>query len=170
MNCKNSILAISTIIILLGITVTSCYSFKGISIAPDVNTYYISTFENRAGNAPAGIEQQFSETLKDKVRNESRLKYSDENPDIEFEGSITGFNVRSMAPTSGNLTAFNRLTISVSVNYINANDEEENWTKSFSWYQDFENDVDLSSSQDEFVETIFVQLAEDVFNAAFTNW
>jgi len=166
MNCR-----INTILILFLIgTLTACYSFKGISIPPDVNTFYISTFENRTGNAPAGIEQLFSETLKEKIRNESRLKFSEDDPDIEFDGSISSYNVRSMAPTAGNATAFNRLNISVNVNFKNTKNEEEDWTKSFSWYQDFTNDTDLTSNQDEFIEEIFTQLTEDVFNQAFTNW
>lgn len=166
MNCK-----IKAFVFFFGLCFLSgCYSFKGISIPPDVNTFYISTFENRAGNAPAGIEQLFSETLKEKIRNESRLKFTEEEPDIEFDGAISTYNVRSMAPTAGNETAFNRLNIGISVEFKNAADEEEDWKKSFSWYRDFTNDQDLTSSQDEFIEEIFDQLTEDVFNQAFTNW
>lgn len=152
------------------LVITGCYSFKGISIPPEVNSYYVSTFENRAGNAPAGIEQLFSEKLKNKIRNESRLTYTEEEPDIEFDGAISGFNVRSMAPTEGNETAFNRLNISVAVNFTNPKNEDEDWQKTFSWYQDFTNDQDLSSVQDDFIDEIFDQLVEDVFNQSFTNW
>lgn len=166
MNCKNSLLYI----LFFSTVFSACYSFKGISIPPDVNTYYISTFENRAGNAPAGIEQLFSETLKEKIRNESRLKYSEDEPDIEFDGAISSYNVRSMAPTQGNETAFNRLNISISVNFTNTKNEEEDWKKTFSWYQDFTNDQDLTANQDDFIDNIFKQLTEDVFNQAFTNW
>lgn len=166
MNCK-----IKAIVFFFGLScLAGCYSFKGISIPPDVNTFYISTFENRAGTAPAGIEQLFSETLKEKIRNESRLKFTEEEPDIEFNGAISSFNVRSMAPTAGNETAFNRLNIGVSVEFTNASDEELDWTKTFSWYRDFTNDQDLTSNQDDFIEEIFEQLTEDVFNQAFTNW
>lgn len=166
MNCKSSLIILFSLSLLL----TACYSFKGISIPPEVNTYYVSTFENRAGTAPAGIEQLFSESLKEKIRNESRLKFTEDAPDIEFEGAISGYNVRSMSPTAGNETAFNRLNISISVNFTNTNNEEEDWKKTFSWYRDFTNDEDLSANQDDFIEEIFEQLTEDVFNQAFTNW
>lgn len=161
---------ISGIIILLMVTLSSCYKFTGISIPPDVSTYYVATFENRAANAPPGIAQLFSEQLKDKIRNGSRLQFTEESPQIEFDGAISSFNIRSMAPTAGNETAFNRLNISISVDYTNTRNEEENWTKSFSWFRDFENADDFSSMQDEFIEDIFEQLTEDVFNQAFTNW
>ncbi len=168
MNCKIS----RFLFLIFVLNLQACYSFKGISIPPEVSSYYISTFENRAGNAPAGIAQLFSESLKDKIRNGSRLKFTEDTPDIEFDGSISSYQVRSMAPTAGNETAFNRLTISINVNFTNtlSENEEEDWTKSFSWFQDFSNDQDLTSNQDEFIETIFNQLTEDVFNHAFTNW
>lgn len=166
MSCKIK----SVFIIILTISLQACYSFKGISIPPEVDTYYISTFENRAGNAPAGIAQLFSESLKDKIRNGSRLKFTEDTPHIEFDGSISSYSVRSMAPTAGNETAFNRLNISVSVNFTSSLDEEENWTKTFSWFEDFTNDVDLTANQDDFIDKIFEQLTEDVFNQAFTNW
>ena len=166
MNCKIK----SLLIVIIILSLEACYSFKGISIPPDVNTYYIATFENRASNAPAGIAQLFSESLKDKIRNGSRLKFTEDAPQIEFDGSISSYRVVSMAPTEGNETAFNRLNISIDVNFTNTLDEEENWTRSFSWFQDFTNDQDLTSNQDEFIENIFAQLTEDVFNQAFTNW
>lgn len=31
---------------------SGCYSFKGISIEPDVNTYYVGNFKNNAVNSP----------------------------------------------------------------------------------------------------------------------
>jgi len=166
MNCK-----IKIVFILFSLmSLQACYSFKGISIPPEVDTYYISTFESRAGNAPAGIAQLFSESLKDKIRNGSRLKFTEDTPDIEFDGAITSYSVRSMAPTEDNETAFNRLNISISVNFTNTLDEEEDWTKTFSWFQDFTNDQDLTANQDDFIDNIFEQLTEDVFNQAFTNW
>jgi len=149
-------------------------SLKGISISPDVNTYYINAFQNRASNAPAGIETDFTDQLIQKINGNTRLTYNDDNPDIEFEGSISGFNVRAVAPQQSNdqtaTTAFNRLNISVRVNYINNLDEEENWNQTFSFYEDFESTQDLNSVQDDLTQVIFTQILEDIFNKAFTNW
>ena len=65
---------------------SSCYGFKGISIPPDINTFYVEDFENRAPNAPGGINQTFSETLRTKIRNESKLTLVDRDADITFAG------------------------------------------------------------------------------------
>jgi len=153
----------------------SCYSFKGTTISPDVKTFYVGNFRNNAPNAPAEIGQLFSDKLTDKVLRESRLSYSDLDMSIEFDGAITGFRVTSVAPTSDANTgvvgsSLNRLQINVNVDYINNITEDDSWSQSFSFFQDFESSQDLVSVQDELIETIFEQITEDIFNKAFTNW
>ena len=158
---------------LLSILVTGCYSFKGISIPPDVNTFYIENFQNKASNAPAGLEIQFRDDLVNKINSSSKLSYTEIDPHIEFRGDISRFNVSAVAPQQSDeqaTTAFNRLTIAVRVEYINNNNEEENWQQSFSFFEDFESTTDLSSVQDDLIDGIFTQLLEDIFNKAFTNW
>ena len=58
-------------------SLSSCYSFKGTTISPDVKTFYVANFRNNAPNAPAEIGQIFSDKLRDKVLRESRLSYSE---------------------------------------------------------------------------------------------
>jgi hypothetical protein len=147
-----------------------CYSFKGISIPADVSTYYIPVFEIRTENAPPTVGQQFSERLKDKVRNESRLQWNEDEPDIEFTGAITGFRVNPVAPQPGETIALNRLEINVNINFINNKDEKKNWKQTFSFFNDFPANVNLLDVQTELVENIYEQLVEDIFNKAFTDW
>jgi len=152
---------------------SSCYSFKGISIPPEANTFYVNDFQLRANNAPAQIDQLWSEALREKVRNESRLTYDEQSPDIEFEGSITSYRVEGTAPQEGNTVALNKLTIAVSVTYTNnAGDggDDDEWTQNFSFFKDFDATLDLNSVEEAFIEEIFEQLTENVFNKAFTNW
>ncbi len=148
---------------------SSCYSFKGISIPPDVNTFYVEDFGNNAKNSPVDINQIFAESLREKVRNESRLQYNEQDPDIEFQGTIKEYSVRSI-PAQENQSALNRFEIKIQVQYVSNKNEEDSWDQLFSFFQDFESDVDLQSVQEELTETIFDQLIEDVFNKAFTNW
>lgn len=149
---------------------SACYSFRGISIPPDVESYYVPVFEIRASNAPPTVGQDFSELLKDKVRNEARLLWNDVSPDIEFTGAISTFNVKPIAPQPGETVALNRLEISVSVNFINNNDEKKNWNQTFSFFSDFATDQNLLDIQDNLIAEIYEQIVEDLFNKAFTDW
>jgi hypothetical protein len=150
--------------------ISGCYSLKGYSIAADVETFYVGQFKITALNAPATINQTFVESLKDKISRESRLKYTEVDPDLDFNGNIQSFNVGGVAPQPGETTAFNRLTIHVSVEYTNHLNEKEKWTRTFSHFADFPSDQNLLQVQDALIEIIFNQIMEDIFNQAFNNW
>ncbi len=154
----------------LAILNCSCYSFRGISIPPDVNTYYIPVFDIRAENAPPTIGQQFSETLKDKVRNESRLQWNDISPDLEFTGAISAFRVSPQAPKPGETVSFNRLEIAVQIQCTNNIDPKKNWKQTFTFFNDFDTNLNLLDIQDQLIQQIFQQITEDIFNKAFTDW
>ena len=74
---------------LLAFGLQGCYTFKGISIDPNIKTFFIRYFETTAVNAPPTLAVDFTERLKDKVRTETPLKLNSDAPDAEFEGKIT---------------------------------------------------------------------------------
>lgn len=160
------------IIFLSAITLlwSGCYSFRGISIDPSVTTYYVAQFTDNSINAQPALSQRLAEDLKEKIRTESRLVFTDTGPDIEFTGIIVRYEVTSEAPQPGETTAINRLTITTAVEYINNVNEEKGWKKNFSFFFDFPSSTDLSSVEDEAVTAISNQMMEDIFNAAFTDW
>ena len=149
---------------------SACYSFSGISIDPDVRTYYVEQFKDNANNSVPALAQIFTEDLKEKIRTESRLIYEETNPDIEFQGSIVDFRVTSEAPQAGETTALNRLTIVTSIEYINNRNSDKGWKSNFSFFFDFSSSQDLISVQDDAVAAISAQMMEDIFNKAFTDW
>jgi len=146
------------------------YGFKGTSIDPSVNTFFVDVFKVEPRNAPAIIGQDFSNLLTDKIRRESRLDPIDTDPDLEFEGAITVFEVSYEAPQPGETTAFNRLNMTISVEYTDNLKEDANWKQNFSFFFDFASDANLIDIQDDAINAIFDQMVEDVFNKAFTNW
>lgn len=158
--------------VLLANTFSSCYSFKGISIPPEANTFFVEQFSVYPENIPPNEGQDFAELFKDKVRRESRLNYSDTDPDIEFTGAITEYKVTAEAPKAGEETSVNRLTIAVTVEYINNVNPESSWkqAKRFPFFYDYPSDENLIDVQDEYIDIIFDQLTENIFNEAFTNW
>jgi hypothetical protein len=156
-------------ILLTAVPFAGCYSFRGISIPPGAQTFFVQQFDDVSGG-PATLSQDFSETLRDKVRTESRLTLRETDPDVIFSGSITRYQVSYVAPQGDNTSASNRLTIDIRTQYTSELDESQNWDRNFTFFLDFERDQDLLSIQDELIEQIFEQLVEDIFQAAFTNW
>ena len=155
------------IYILIG---TSCYSLKGISIDPSVNTYYVENFIKIDDTAPIDIEVTFAELLRANVRTESRLRYTETEPDVTFSGSITSFNVSAEAPSNNTTVDLNKLTISVQVKYASSKNEKDGWNKNYSQFRTYSSATDLQTIQDELIREIFNQITESVFNDAFANW
>lgn len=156
--------------IFLGIIFQSCYSFKGVSIPVDVKTFYVRQVRLSDYSAPADTPERFMEQFRQKIRSQSSLKWDDTNPHIEFDCEISGFRVSNEGNQQGNEVSLNKLTISVKVEYFNNNDEEENWKKTFSFGIPFDPSEDLQEVQDGYIEDIFEQISENIFNDAFTNW
>jgi hypothetical protein len=146
------------------------YSFQGISIPADVNTFYVELFDNQAPSALPTLPRDFTELLKDKIRRETRLQYNDTEPDVEFSGAVTGFRVSAEAPKAGEQIGFNKLTITMTVSFRNNKNEKANWKQQFSFEDFFGANQNLLDVQDALIENINKELAERIFNRAFTNW
>ena len=161
-------------LLLLSLTVlllSGCsFRMSGITISPDIKTYFVGNYKLYAGNAPATIPQTFQEALKDKVSRESRLQFTNLDPDIEFNGAIQTFTVSAVAPKPDEQTSFNRLTIFVEVEYANHLDTKDQWKRTFSHFADFPTNQNLLDVQEELITIIFNQILEDIFNQAFNNW
>lgn len=155
-------------IFILGIT--SCYSFKGTSIPPGVNTFTVLQVTNNVPEAPPTLGQDFADMLIDKVRSESRLKFEEMDPDISFDCKVTQYSVSSIDPKPDETTAYNQLRIAIDVTYIDEHDEKNNWTQNFSFFEQFESSQNLVSVQAELHDIILTDIVTKVFDKAFTNW
>ncbi|NNC95844.1 MAG: LptE family protein [Chitinophagales bacterium] len=160
------------LLIILMICFPSCkfYSFTGASIPPEVKTIQVDYFQNNAGGGPASLSQTFTETLKDKFLSDADLKLVTRDADITMKGFISLYTIEAKAPVEGETTALNRLNISVNIEYINKPFPEDNWTKTFRAFSEFESGIDVISIQDELIDEITEQLADDIFVAALVKW
>ncbi|MBT8191163.1 MAG: hypothetical protein HKN67_08990 [Saprospiraceae bacterium] len=156
--------------LLLTLSLSSCYSFKGISISPDLNTFYVEDFSLSSGDAPADLNQIFGQALRRKIREESRLVNNNENPDIIFKGTVTRYRINYVAPEEGNTTSLNRLDIAVKIEYIDELNPDNSWTKNYSDFEDYDSTQDFQSIRDGLIEIIVDDIMERIFNDAFTNW
>lgn len=161
------------VFILFGITLQSCYSFKGVSIPSEVTTFYVRQVRLHPTNAqfaPADSPERFMEQFRQKIRSQSDLDWDDTSPHIEFDCEVASYNITNEGDKQGNEVSLNKLTISVKVDYIDNTNEEENWNKTYSFGIPFDPSEDLQAVEDGYIEDIFEQISENIFNDAFTNW
>lgn len=150
---------------------SGCYSFRGLTIDCNaMKTFSIQQFVNNTGNAPAPMAQNFGELLREKMLAETCLTSVTEGGDAHFTGQIVRYERTSVAPSEGQSNLVSRLTIAINIEYTNAVNEKESFTKRYEWFEDYDSNTDFLAVQDQLINTISVQILEKLFNDAFTNW
>jgi hypothetical protein len=155
------------------ITLTGCkvsYSATGASISPAVKTFSVQYFQNRASLVQPGLSQGITNALIDKCKAQTNLKYITGIGDVSFEGEISDYNTRPLTVAADAQAATNRFTITVKVKFTNAVDPDLNFEQSFSRYEDYNSNLDLSQVEVELANKIVEMIVEDIFNQAFVNW
>ncbi len=149
---------------------TGCYTFKGFSIDPAVQTFYISNFVNKASLAPASLGQDFSERFRNRVRDEARLKFNENSPDVEFSGTISDYRITAEAPLPGEGSSINVVTMVVNVEHNNSKNEKANYKRDFSFQRRFDATTSLSSIQEDLNKQMINEIITNIFNDTFNNW
>lgn len=145
-------------------------TFDGASIPENVNTASVQLFENRAAYVNPVLSQTFTEGLKDRIINGSRLTLADGSGDVDFSGEITGYDTEPLAIQADAVSTETRLTVRINVRYENFKDPEKSWESSFSAYRDFPSEQNITAIEGELVAEIVEELTENIFNKAFADW
>ena len=168
MNKKHHYIVLAFLMIFFSCKVD--YSFTGASIAPEIKTFSVKTFQNYAPLANPNLSQTFSEALKDVFVSQTSLQMLPANGDLQFEGSITGYTITPNAIQGDQTAATNRLSITVNVVFTNTKDDKQSFERSFTRYADFESSINLTTIEDDLIKDINGQLTQDIFNNAVSNW
>lgn len=168
-----NIIVILSVSFTLSVTTKQCkvsYSFSGVNISPEVLTYSVRYFPNRAPIVQAQLSQLFTEALMDQIEANTSLDLSTGGGDVDFSGEITNYATRPTAITGNETAARNRLTITVRVKYTNLKDPDLDYDTSFSRFEEYDASLNLTEVEDDLIKVIVENLIEDIFNRAFISW
>ena len=146
------------------------YSFTGTSISPDVKTISIQNFVNVSGGGPANLQQTFSEKTRDYFQRNTRLAIVQQGGDLQIDGSIVGYDLSPLPPSSNDQASQTRLTMRVKVAYTNTRDEQQNFDETFSFYADYPSNASLTVVEGDLLNTISDQIILQIFNKSVANW
>ena len=149
---------------------TMKYSFSGASISPESKTFSVGYFQNLAPLVVPSLSNTFTEALKDRFLNQTKLDYIRSNGDLSFEGQIIGYSIDPVAITGNDKASQNRLTITVKVKFTNKQNPELNFDKEFKQFKDFPSNVSVVSVQNDLIKDVTNQLIDAIFNASVANW
>ena len=151
-------------------TLISCYSFSGASIPPNIRTFSVDMFQNRATMINPTLSMEMTDGLRSYISSRSNLREIDGAPDIEISGEITAYTLTPMAAQADAQAALQRFTITIRVNFANNVTPADSFTQNFSVFRDFDSTLDFNAVEEGFVREIVEQLVNDIFMRAFANW
>lgn len=134
--------------------------------------FYLTTLQNNAPTCPLSYPANLSEQIKDGIQNNTRLGLSTKASDaqVRLEGTITGYSVQPIAIQNGDNAAKNRLNLSIQFTLRTTEPKIEESAFTVTRFADFEAGTNLSSVENQLLETINEQVVQDVINKLMSNW
>jgi hypothetical protein len=151
---------------------TQCkiYKFTDASINPNIKTIKVNQFSNTAPIQVSTLSASIEDKLTSKFLRESRLNFVTQNPDIEFNGTIIEYYIEPISISGTEVTAQNRLSIAIKVDFTNKIEENKNFSQIFRDGENFNANQDIAQVQNQLIEVILDRIVQNIFNKAFVNW
>lgn len=154
----------------MGLFLAGCYSFKDVSIPPEVKTARINYIENKAPYVNPQLSPQLTERLRQKINNQTRLTLvTSDDAHYEITCVIRNYQVTTSG-ISQQQAATNRLIVGVHISFKNRLNDKNNFEADVSRNFDFSAGQSLQAAEAQLSETIIQNLTDEIFNRIFSNW
>jgi hypothetical protein len=153
---------------------TCKYGFKDTSpLPPDVKTFRVNYFENKAQYINPTLAPQLSEKLKQKIINTTKLRQvNTDDADYDIAGYVSEYYTNTTG-ISGNNASQNRLNVSFHLTFKNnkATDEAKKIIEAeIPINIDFPASQNLAQAEQANGSKIISNIVDAVFNKIFSNW
>jgi hypothetical protein len=158
--------------LLLGfLNASTCkYSFKDVSIEPEVKTFRVNYLENKAPYVNTQLSPQLTEKLKQKIIGTTRLRQTnDDNAHYDISGYVSQYNTSTVG-ISNSASSVNRLTVGFHLSFKNTLNEKKNFETDVSRTFDFDANRSLSDVESSLNNDIVSNIVDEIFNKIFSNW
>lgn len=168
---KINIALFLTIISILAYSCSISYKFNGSSIDyTKIKSITITDFPNIAELVYPPLSQEFSESLRDSYTKQTRLQLIKKSGDLRLEGEIIGYLLTPMAISADSYAAKTKITLTIKVRFSNAKNPEDDFEKTYSAFQSYDNSSILTDVQDELVKLMIKDIVENIYNDTVAKW
>jgi hypothetical protein len=159
------------LLVLVSSLLASCgvYSFKDVTIPPEVKTIKIGFIENKARYVNPQFGPRLTDKIQQKITGQTRLtRTNSDDAHYQVSGYISDYSV-STAGISGQQASGNRLTVGVHITFRNTLD---NKTEEYDIMRNFDFSANLSLQQAEgaLLDEVLRTMTDEIFNRIFSNW
>lgn len=160
--------------ILATVVLSGCfrYSFTGAAIPSNVSTIYIPFFQDNSSSGLSDLSDQLNVALINRFVNQTRLRLvnSEDQADIVFDGTITGYNNQPFSVAGDQTASLNRVQITVNATYRFTSEEEIRWTRSFTGQAEYDPAEDPIGGELFAASEAMERIAQNMFNDSVGRW
>jgi Lipopolysaccharide-assembly len=150
---------------------TCKYSTKDVSpIPPEVKTFRVNYFENKARYVNPQLTPQITEKLKQKIIGQTRLRQSN-NDDTHYDisGYLSDYSVTTTG-ISGQNASTNRLNVTFHLIFKDNLDHTKDMETDVTSNYDFSAQLTLPQAESQLGDQIVKNVTDAIFNKIFSNW
>jgi len=160
-------------ILFLAINLLSCgvYSFRGNSPPEGIKTVAVPLFLDNSGYAEAGIKEQFTELLKNKIIGDNTLKLVDKTKaDGLLTCTISSIKDEALVISGSENVTKRKVTISVTVIFDNLKKQTKIWERTFENWGEYNSSSNSFSEREAGIVVAREKITEDILNDIISNW
>ncbi len=160
-------------ILFLAINLCSCgfYSFRGNNPPEGIKTVAVPLFLDNSGYAEAGIKEQFTELLKNKIIGDNTLKLVDKTKaDGLLTCTISSIRDEALVISGSENVTKRKVTISVTVIFDNLKKQTKIWERTFENWGEYNSSSNSFSEREAGITVAREKITEDILNDIISNW
>jgi len=153
-------------------SLTSCnYSFKGASPPEGIKTIYIPSIRDESGFGLPNLGEELTTLLKNKFINDNTLEYAEKTQaDGMIDCVVRSVTDEALVVTGNEQVSRRKITITVSVDFVNLRKQKSIWKKDFSNWGEYDSSTGGFSKRDEGIRSAEDKITEDILLDVISNW
>ena len=150
---------------------TCKYSLKDTSpIPPEVKTFRVNYFENKARYVNPQLSPALTEKLKQKIIGQTRLRQvNGDEAHYDIGGYVSDYSVTTSGISNQNAST-NRLNVSFHLIFKNTLDQKKDFETDITSNYDFSASKSLQEAEAQLSGDIVKNLVDGIFTKIFSNW
>ncbi|MEO6220191.1 MAG: LPS assembly lipoprotein LptE [Ginsengibacter sp.] len=163
------------VICLLLLNIMGCatckYSTKDTApIPPEIKTFRVNYFENKARYVNPQLTPQLTEKLKQKIIGQTRLRQTNsDDAHYDISGYLSDYSVTTTGIANQNASQ-NRLNVSFHLIFKNTLDLKKDFETEVTSNYDFSAQLTLPQAESQLGDEIVKNITDAIFNKIFSNW
>ncbi|MEO9209976.1 MAG: LPS assembly lipoprotein LptE [Ginsengibacter sp.] len=171
MKSNIKLFAILGFIMLVFNCATCRYSTNDTSpIPPDITTFHVNTFQNKARYVNPQITPQLTDNIKQKIISQTRLRQINDNiADYDISGYISDYSITTSG-VANQQAGTNRLSVTFHLVFKNNVDVSKNFEADINNNFDFDAKQTLQQAESKLFSQMIKNISDAIFNRIFSNW